>query len=194
MILQNLKHVVWPALLACVTAAACSSKTPAPGDAYVNASVGGGKMCSLGGSELFLAIGSTNNNSPSTVPDGTGAVSVDCTVSPSGGGYRLQLGARGGGGGMLSITGNVDPTSGGTVAATFFNQTLGVSFQATKCALSYTYAGTPVPNNQRISAGQIFAHIDCSDATEQGGATNPADGSNIVCDANADFFFQNCAQ
>jgi hypothetical protein len=194
MVLKSLKQPMafaWPALLACTALAACS-KTPATPDAYVDALVGGGNGCStFGSAQTFLQIGTTTNpNSPSTVPDGTGTVSVDCTVAPSGGGYNLQIGASGPGGGQLTIAGHVT-TAGGTVQATFVNSTLG-AFNAENCTLTYDFNRNPVPSSQAVSAGEIFGHIDCTGATEEGGQQN-ADGTPVTCDASADFLFSNCA-
>lgn len=197
MILQSLKPrfkqpiaLAWPALFACAAMAACS-KTPATPDAFVDALVGGGSACSLGANQEFLKIGSTTNpNEPSTVPDGTGTVSVECTVSPGGDGFDLTLGAAGPNSGKITINGHVT-TMGGTVRATFVNNTYG-AFAADKCALTYKFSGSPVPSNQAISAGEIFGHIECQGAVDQGGAQN-ADGTPVACDASADFLFSNCA-
>jgi hypothetical protein len=196
MILQRLKQPLafalpWSALVACAAVAACS-KTPATPDAYVNALVGGGDACStFGTSQQFLLIGTTTNpNSPSTVPDGTGVVSVDCTVSQSGDGYDLQLGAQGPNSGKLTITGHVT-TMGGTVTASFVNDNYG-AFESSNCTLTYQFNRMDVPTNEAISAGQIFGHIDCPDATDQGGPSN-SNGQAVMCDASADFLFSNCS-
>lgn len=196
MFLQSLKYAGWPALLAGGALAACS-KTAATGDAYVNAAVGGGtgNLCATfqGSSQPFLQIGAMRSTGavPSTVPDGTGPVSIDCTVSPGGGGFDLQLGALGAQGGQLTVRGHVDGTTGGTVSASFVSQMYGV-FQSSNCTLTYTYEGQPVPYSPPVTAGGIFAHIDCPSAQMQGG--QEVNGSPVTCDANADFLFQNCAQ
>jgi hypothetical protein len=174
---------------ACVAMAACS-KTPATPDAYVDALVGGGDACStFGTSQEFLKIGDTTNpNQPSTVPDGTGVVSVQCTVAPSGGGYNIQLGASGPATGKMTITGQVD-SKGGTVTATFANDNYG-AFEAKNCTLTYEFNRNPVPSSEAISAGQIFGHIDCPNATQNGGLMTG--DMAVACNASADFLFSNC--
>jgi hypothetical protein len=198
MILPSLKQhfkqpiaLAWPALFACAAMAACS-KTPATPDVFIDAFVGGGNACStFGSSQEFLKIGSTTNpNEPSTVPDGTGTVAVECTVSPGGDGFDLTLGAGGPNGGRVTINGHVT-TKGGTVRATFANNNYG-AFQADTCTLTYDFNRNPVPSNQAISAGEIFGHIECPGAVDQGGTQN-ADGTAVACDASADFLFSNCA-
>jgi|CZKU01.1.fsa_nt_gi hypothetical protein len=198
MILPSLKQrfkqpiaLAWPALFACAAMAACS-KTPATPDAFVDALVGGGSMCStLGAAQEFLKIGSTTNpNEPSTVPDGTGTVSVECTVSPSGDGFDLQLGASGPNGGRVTIIGHVT-SKGGTVHGSIANNNYG-SFSSNSCTLTYEFNRNAVPSGQAISAGEIFGHIECPGATDPNGPQN-ADGSPVTCDASADFLFSNCA-
>jgi hypothetical protein len=193
---QSLKHAIasaspWAALVACAAMAACS-KTPAIADAYVDAFVGGGDGCSsFSASTEFVKIGgSASTTEPQTVPDGTGNVSIQCTVQASGNGYQLTLGAAGPGNSRITITGNVT-ASGGTVKLDVSSDTVGAAFQASDCTLAYTYLRSAVPKSQALNPGEIFAHIDCTGAVQQGGAENP-DGTPITCDANADFLFSNC--
>jgi len=207
MIVQNLRHAVWPALLALASVGACSKK-PATEDAYINASLGGGggSLCPLGVGTQVLAIGSMQaSTEPMTVPEGQAGLSVDCTVSPSGGGFDIHLSASqpGASGGALIVTGHVDGTTGGTVNAQFESQMAGKTYSAdtatNNCTLTYTYMGQDVPAGQRISAGSIFAHIDCPNAEIQGGSisggqvmTEDGGVANAQCPGTADFLFQNC--
>jgi len=70
------------------------------------------------------------------------------------------------------------------------------------CTLTYSFMGMALPSGQSgISAGSIFAHIDCPNAVNMGGSVSGVqvtteDGgfSNAMCEGTADFFFQNCSQ
>ena len=209
MIVQNLRHAGWPALLALASVVACSKK-PATEDAYVSAFLGGGggSLCPLGVNTQVLVVGSMQaSTEPMTFPEGQAGLSVDCTVSPSGGGFDIQLSASqpGAAGGALIVSGHVDGDTGGTVNAQFESQMAGSTYAAitatNNCMLTYTYMGQPVPSGERISAGSIFAHIDCPNAETQGGSisgmqvtTEDGGAANAQCPGTADFLFQNCAE
>jgi hypothetical protein len=202
MIVQSLRHAGWPALFACASAVACS-KTAATADVFVNADIGGAASCPVSSATVLMVGGMTSGAQPMTVPEGTNNVSVTCTVSPSGDGFQIQLDAKqpGSSGGELEISGHIDGSTGGKVAAQFVSQMAGVTFAQDDCTLSYTYIGTQIPASQRISGGNIWAHVSCPNAMEPGGSvsgtqTTGPDGGviNSVCDAEADILFSNCSQ
>jgi hypothetical protein len=209
MIVQSFRHVAWPVLLACMSAVACSKK-PANEDAFVSAHLGpnSSNLCPLGTGTPVLMVGALQNASlPETVPNGQGGLDIDCQVSPNGSMYDLHLAASvpGNMGGELIITGSVDATTGGTVSAQFLavSGAAGTTYAANDdCTLTYSFMGMALPSGQSgISAGSIFAHIDCPDAVNMGGSVSGVqvtteDGgfSNAMCEGTADFFFQNCSQ
>jgi hypothetical protein len=202
MIVQSLRHAGWPALLACASAVACS-KMPATEDAFVNASLGGGAACPVNTSTVVMAGGMTSGAQPMTVPNGDQNLSVTCSVSANGNGYTIQLDAKlpGSTGGELTVSGTVDGQNGGKVAAQFVSQSAGLSYASNDCQLTYTYIGQPIPSGQRLSAGQIWAHVSCPDAMQPQGSINGTqaigpDGGviNSTCDGEADFLFSNCAE
>ncbi len=201
MTLKSLKHALLPTLLACAAVAACS-KTPAPQDAYVNATVGAGSMpllCSnTASTSTFFGVGQTNSsNFPMTVPSGSNSVTVECTVSQSGDGYDVQLNARlpGSSGGAFTLTGHVD-ASGGKNLTGFFSSSAD-AYSSKNCTVTYTYNRAAIAKDQTVSAGQIFGHVDCPDAQTTGSTEVPLPGGGSApetCDASADFLFQNCSE
>jgi hypothetical protein len=199
MILQSLRHAAWPALFACASLAACS-KTPGTQDAYINATIdssGGPGPCNLTFTQVLL-LGTTGLTSPTSVPAGESSSTIDCTVSPSGGTmYNVALSAGLPDGDEFVVTGQVDAKTGGTVTVQFVNQVIG-AFAESDCMLDYTYAGTALPEGStNIAPGQIFAHVTCPTAMDQGGQqVMTADGGGVAetCYGSADFLFTNCAQ
>ena|ERR1700733_14383643 len=201
MMVKSLKHAGWPALLACAAAASCS-KMPAAQDAFVSATVGPGsdtELCSgVASTATFFAVGQTNSsNFPMTVPDGQGALSVNCTVTPSNGGYDIRLNANESGseGGAFTLTGHVTSSGGTGLTAIFANPMQG-DFSSSTCAVTYTYNRSMIAADQTISSGQIFGHVDCPAATNSNSQVTLSDGGAAMttCDASADFLFQNCAE
>lgn len=187
---------------------------PAP-DTFVNAGVGGGSSCtghpSLG---AFFRIGVATAGHPNTVQDGgqfqDDNVTVACTVHPQGGGFDISLSAitDGPNAGSLSITsppgrGAVTSMPSSGFSASFvgaggliYREQAGAS-DPTGCTITYAYdasgsiggvAGdTPVPVTPPVAAGRIWGHIKCPNAVA---TAEPG----TVCDAEADFMFEQCTQ
>jgi hypothetical protein len=210
MIVQSLRHAGWLALLASVSAVACS-KTPAVEDAYVAATLGFGQQgtCPFSSADVVTAGTMTSGNLPESVTAGTNGLTLSCTVTPNGDGYDIQLDAKlpGSSGGEFTANGHVTVGSadglsgGGTVNAQFVSQSEGVDYVGKDCPVTYTYFMQPIAPAQRLSAGSIFAHISCPDATDSGSLVNGTqvtepDGSlgSATCDGEADVLFQNCGQ
>jgi hypothetical protein len=200
MMLKSLKLALLPALLTCTAVAACS-KTPAPPDAYVIATVGAGAdptICTSSSTASFFAVGQTNSsNFPMTVASGSGAVTVECTVKQGGDGFDVQLNARlpGSQGGAFTLTGHVN-ASGGTGLHGFLSSAID-AYTASDCTVTYTYNNFPIAKDQTVASGQIFGHVDCPVATTTGTTEIPLpDGGSAVetCHASADFLFQNCSE
>ncbi|HEX3770183.1 MAG TPA: hypothetical protein VHV30_04935 [Polyangiaceae bacterium] len=172
--------------------AACSKTTSTP-DGFVDALVGGGSDCSTFGAETsFMTIGGTENlTAPTTQPSGTGAVSIQCTVAPSGSNFDLEVGAQGQGGTEITLTGTVSK-SGGMVRMTISSDTKGVSFLDTACMLTFEYANSPITQtSQELNPGEIWGHLKCTNAVEQGGIKDD-NGDPVTCNADVDFLFNNC--
>jgi hypothetical protein len=202
MMLKSLKHAGWPALLACVAVAACSKK-PAVEDAFVLVTVGPSDafpgLCSnVSSTSTFFAAGQTNSSTlPTTVTDGEDSVTINCSVSPNNGGYDINVSASlpGAQGGVFNVYGHTNAGGSNTgLSGTFYGP--GGQFTAkNNCTLTYMYENDPIAANQQISAGEIFAHISCPDAIDQGGEqvlTGDGGSSEETCDAEADFLFENC--
>ncbi len=209
MIVQSLRHAGWLALLASASAAACS-KTPATEDAYVAATLGAGKgMCPFSNANVVSAGMMTPGNLPESVSEGTGGLSLNCTVTANGDGFDIQLDASlpGSSGGEFTANGHVTIGSadglsgGGTVNTQFVSQSEGVAYEGKGCAVTYTYLSQPIAQSQRVSPGSFFGHISCPDAMDSGSSvsgtqvTEP-DGSlgTATCDGEADVLFKNCSQ
>jgi len=214
-----LRHSGWALLVAAAGVAACSNSTNPPPDTFVNAAIGGGTMCSTFPSlKTSLQIGTATAGHPNTVQDGgsdrNANVNVNCTVHPQGSGFDIELTAieNGPQGGSLTITspqgagtvtaptGNSSSVSG--VSASFVSQG-GVyreqtgSTDTTGCTITWLYdaggsvggvAGDEkVPTDPPIAAGRIWGHIKCPKAEYQ---SQPG----VLCDAEADFIFEQCNQ
>lgn len=201
MIVQSLRHVGWPVLLACASAVACS-KTPAAEDVFVAATLGGGAQCPVASAIVVNAGGMTPGSQPMTVPAGTNDLSVNCSVSASGSGFAIMLDAKQPGinGGEFVVTGSVD-ANGGTVNTEWVSQMDGLSYGQPDCKLTYTYLGTNIPMAQRVSPGNIWGHVSCKNAMDLSGSMAGTqmlgrDGGviNSICDGEADFLFSNCSE
>ena len=202
MILSLLRQSTgWVALLgACGFAVACSNSSSPPADAFVAASVGTGPMsdstmCPLGGlAAAWLSVGTPTGGNPTTVQDGgnngNGNVAVACKVTPSGNGFDIELSVDQSGtqGASMTITGSVDPTSGGTgITGTFTSYSDGGPYTSNACVITYEYNMAAVPVSPPVAGGRIWGHIECPVAM-LGGQPGKQ------CDARADFLFEQCSQ
>ena len=81
--------------------------------------------------------------------------------------------------------------------SSFVNQSVG-AFQQGDCALTFTYAGGPLPaGSTKVGPGEIFGHVSCPLAVDQGGeqlATADGGVTDETCNGQADFLFTNCSQ
>lgn len=195
----------WVGLLAaCGAAAACSSTSNPPADAYMAAEVGGGGTGCPFPSPVttWLPVGTDTAGKPTTVTDqgstGSGTATIDCTVHPSGSGFdiSLSISIAGSPGGNVTITspqgaGAVTTSGGKEISATFYNSVDLGPYSETDCTISYTYLGSAVPISPPIAAGRIWGHIDCPKAVDQ--SQNNGMGA-VTCPASADFLFEQCNQ
>jgi hypothetical protein len=205
----------WVALVAaCAVSSACSSNSSPTPETYIAATVGAGQnesLCNLNVTTQWLDIGTVPPNCTGCVPntqnDGStldgNAVSVNCTVAPSGNGFDITLSAteQGNAGGSVVITspageGAVTQTGGSGITGVFASGGNG-DYRGSDCTIAFTYNGETVPNNPPIAAGRIWGHISCPNATTSGKTVNNPDGGAplpVTCDAEADFLFQECSQ
>jgi hypothetical protein len=183
----------WAALLACAAMAACS-KTAAVPDGFVDVELGGGSNCStLGQAEtLFMSIGGRESTTaPTTQASGTANVQIQCSVVPNGSNYAIQIGAQGQGGSEITMTGTVSK-SGGMVRMSVASDTKASSFLDTACTFSFEYFNAPImQTNQELNPGEIWGHLHCTNAVEQGGIKDD-NGDAVTCNADVDFLFDNC--
>ena len=202
MISRIFTHAAWPALLACIAAASCSSPAPTP-DAMVSASLAAGPnggLCPFASDTQFVTIGTPTGPKPVTVSDGGSqggaGVAVACTVIPSNGGFEVQASAtiQGSQGGSLTIIGHVDG-SGGSGLHGGFTGIQGQSFdQESGCTVTYKMNGQSLPTSSPVAGGRIWGHIDCLAAQTTGVYRTATDGGSALaqCEAQADFLFENC--
>ncbi len=210
MIVQNLRHAGWLALIVSASAVACAKK-PAAEDAYISASLSSSadSMCPFASGDVVSAGMPTPGMLPESVTAGQNNLSLTCSVVASGDGYDIQLDASlpGSTGGEFTATGHVTVGSadglsgGGTVNAQFVSQSEGQAYLGMNCPVTYQYLGSPIAPAERLSPGQIFAHISCPMATVSGSGTSGTqvmlpDGGVAVstCDGEADILFQNCSE
>jgi hypothetical protein len=201
MIFRLLRHAAWPALCSAVLASACSS-SPAPPDAFVAASLqpGGAGKCSIGFQTKIFEVGVATGTQPNTVQNGKsqagGEVSVSCTVHPDNGGYDLDLfvelhnqGAM-----QLNSTSPVMSSGGQGIIGSFTRDVggAGQTYNSNNCTISFQYMMEPVPNSMPIAGGRIWGHVSCPDAMGNSMFLTDGGSASDVCDAEADFLFENC--
>jgi len=153
----------------------------------------------------MLQIGTSTGGNPTRVNDGdtqngSQKVQVKCTVSPSGGGFDVQLQATENGVGTLIITspagqGAVSDQGGQNITGVWESQTNG-TYRESDCTISYMYNGSTVPDSPPIASGRIWGHISCPNAQIGGVTAMLPDGGVMdkTCDNEADFLFENCGQ
>jgi hypothetical protein len=201
MIFRLLRHAAWPALCSAAFASACSSKA-APADAYATATLqpGGAGMCSIGFQSMIFEVGVATGMQPNTIQNGGsqagGQVSVSCTVHPDNGGYDLALFVELHGQGAMQVN-STSPvtTSGGQGVIGSFTHAVGgtaQTYSASDCTIAFTYMQEPVPNSTPIAAGRIWGHVSCPDAVGNSSFVVDGGSQSNVCDAEADFLFENC--
>jgi hypothetical protein len=160
-----------------------------------------GGTCNVTAATTIMTIGATNgpSNKPSTVSGGTvvcttrpSGVTITCSVVATGSGFdvdllALQSGAMAGGIRIYSTPGQgaVTPT-GGTVTAQWQNPMVG-NYSESDCTFSPMYDQMPLPAGAgpAVAGGRIWGHVSCPRVT---GLPMMS-----VCDAEADFLFENCA-
>jgi hypothetical protein len=210
-ILRPARHVAWLALVvACGVSSACSSSKPAVPDAFVQATVGpgaNGTACNQNATITnWLDIGTPVAGKPTTQGDGSNqagsTIHVSCTVATSGSGFDVELSAtqEGLNGGSLIITspqgqGAVTQSGGTGLTGVFENGSYG-DYTSSNCTISFTYQGSPVPDQPPLAAGRIWGHISCPNASQAGKTVTGGDGGaeTVQCDTEADFLFEQCGQ
>jgi hypothetical protein len=188
-----------------------SSGQASSADAFVTTVVGPGSaspvtVCNLTSADAILDIGQPVAGKPLTVSDGDSSggsqVHVTCSVRAVGAGFDIALSAtlEGVNGANLTIT---SPTGAGAVTANGGSGITGV-FQSTNlgtyrqndCTITFTYNGETVPDSPPIAAGRIWGHISCPAAQDGARQVMEPDGgsTNVQCDAEADFLFEQCSE
>lgn len=180
-------------------APACSSDSPATPRVLMQSYLGAGNqqgvndatVCSFSARDPWVMIGDPTN--ASSVADGdtdqaTGnVVSVTCSVTPDGDGFKVAASAKLGSQGAVTITGhflaNTPAVSADTpiqnVSASFSRADTG-SFTQSTCTVTYTTN----PQFMGVAAGRVWADLDCPTATYS--------SQNKTCEGTATFKFENC--
>jgi hypothetical protein len=194
-------HTGWVALVAFAGVSACSGP-PATATAYLMTTA----TCSGGGGMTVTQIGeaATSGDLPETSPSGTlisgHPITVDCSVSGGPGQFSLTLYADDSAYGTTTLSGNATYSSGdsagGTgITGTFVTAETGTVYSGSNCTL--TYGAPTLPSGATgISAGFVWATVDCPNAMANGQEQTGADGGmeSATCDVKADFLFENCSQ
>jgi hypothetical protein len=141
---------------------------------------------------------------PTTVSNGQDQsgtpATVRCGVAADGAGFDVEMNASLSGAGSIRIASN---TPGGVTLASGASGVTG-TFQSGKygrytsdhCTIAYTFNNAPVPVSPPIAPGRIWGHLSCPDAVTADILVMTPDGGtvNATCDAEADFFFENCTR
>lgn len=142
----------------------------------------------------------TSSSQPVRVTSGTGPLAgaqIGCSVHPQGGSYTVNLqitqdtDLAGSGSMSLTVMGVVDPTAGATMDVLGEVSTNdGAEYISRTCSVTYsTPAAGASPPSPPVAAGRIWAHLSCPAAQATIVGMGPA-----ICDAEADFIFENCGQ
>ena len=119
--------------------------------AVVSPGNNGSAVCQFGKEQPFVTIGTPTGPIPTTVTDGNtqagAAVHVNCSVSPNGDGFNLQLTAtvEGLSGGTMTVTGHVTSQGGSGLSGTFNSSDNGTFSQSGSCTIQYTGTFGPPP-------------------------------------------------
>ena len=185
--------------------AACSSPQSLAAHVYLTASLGpsrdanGNNHCTYGSINQVLLIG---NHDGTSVIDGQsqaeGPVHVICSVT---GAYQVNLVAEldGPQAGRVTITGNVDGTTGGmSINGDLVSPGNGGEFAqpSNGCVITYMFANAPVPE-QPVAKGRIWGHMSCPAMLAMGGQNvRLSDGTQVqeTCAGEVDFRFEDCSQ
>ncbi len=186
----------WGAFVVCIGASACSVQA-ATATAYVNTNT----TCMNVQSSMLTEIGEIVNNAsglPETVPNGTlingHPITVECTVTDSGGTFNLNLYANDNVNGTTIITGSATSSGSSTLSGVFETVNSG-AFDGTNCTLTFTFDSVALPTQNPLAAGQIWGHVSCPDAAARGMVQDTDAGSGAAtCDIESDILFENCTQ
>ncbi|MGH7294348.1 MAG: hypothetical protein ACRELB_05420, partial [Polyangiaceae bacterium] len=170
-------------------------------DVFVNAEMtptATSSLCPFSSTQPWLAIGIPGASRPTTIVDGGqenfATVHVACSVVPVGTGFDVALSVledNASAAGLVITspagTGAVTGSGAAGIAVDWKSNTLTAT--QSDCTLRFTYGAGPVPSPTPVSAGRIWAHVSCPQATFVSDA-----GAPVTCDGEADFLFENCAQ
>ena len=129
----------------------------------------------------------TTSSPPAPIEDGAseqqGNVSLQCSVVPAADGFDVNgfVTLSGATGGSFSVSGHF--AAGGQQQNINVSLTRnGETFRQSNCVADY-----PNPNpNLTVAAGRVWATVTCGDSTNS--------SSQKVCEATAQFRFENCSQ
>ena len=135
---------------------------------------------------------------PTRVPSGAQSVTIACSVHQQGDSFAINLQIAQGnlssmGATTLTVSGTVNASTGGTNLTSDVSNTIAGDYHSPTCTISYSTPGAGAsPQGPPVAPGRIWAHVSCP-ATENAGITTQSGGPSI-CDAEADFIFENCGQ
>lgn len=211
MTLLHLARAAGLVLGAGLVASACSSTAAAP-QAYVfltmSSSIASPGQCvGYPSDTTLMQVGTPGDpnaspkaTAPTRITTGAQHIQIACTVHQQGGSFAVNLqiaqaDVNGTGATTLTVSGMVDPSTGGTnLASDVFNTKAG-DYHSTTCNVSFdTSKGAgALPAGAPVAPGRIWAHLSC-DGTQNTDITTgtPPNTGPSTCDAESDFIFENC--
>lgn len=170
---------------------ACSETTPAIARVILDSTIrpgGNGQACQISSQE-WVVIGNFGGvgTAPRAVDDGStegsGKVSVSCSVRSEGDAFRVSatVNLSGGEGGTVTISGlfNTAKQPQNNISVVFNRSDFG-RFEQKDCVANYD-----VNPNATVAEGRVWANVVCPKATREGGR---------ACETEAQFRFENCEQ
>lgn len=199
------KHVVVALFVGSAMAAstACSDPEPAIPQVAFESTVTAGQNPSVGCplTGTWFNVGSFGNlaaaaaegrepredEKPKPSPNGTteqqGQVEVSCSVTAAGDGFNVTAFTKlsGPNGGAFTVSGVFKPSGDqANISASFSRAGQSGAYKQNGCTVRY------VGPNQGVAAGRVWGEITCPKVEEP--------GAQRVCEAKAQFRFENCAQ
>ena len=197
MIFRVCPSLVVSAIVSCVFASACSSKS-ASEQAFVNATLSSGATmgsCNQADANT-LSIGKDTAGATVSRAAGSGTIVLTCSVKAASGGFNVAIEADNnsmvtGQGGSLRIEGTVNSSGKGSNITVSLNAGGTGTYTESDCTITPSFSNMtlglpPAPPN--VAAGRIWGNVNCPNAA----ATE--NGSQTFCVASADFVFENCSE
>jgi len=171
---------------------ACSETTPAIARVILDSSIrpgqNGNEACQISSQEWvivgnFGGVGAAPRAVDDGASEGSGRVSVSCSVLTEGDAFRVSatVNLSGAEGGTVTVNGlfNTAKQPQNNISVVFNRSDFG-RFEQKDCVATYD-----VNPNATVAAGRVWAKVICPKSTREGGR---------ACETEAQFRFENCEQ